>query len=259
MSASRAVSSSSSSSSGSAASSHFAKMRAVDRLAPANVKHNHDVVFFTLVQAETQEEESRGERGLEGGGGAGAGSMERGSPCSQRRLGDRALFARRPSLVSALFTCIYSLSCVFRIHCVTIVALFAPLPPVRPCDCCVLPPSSRTLVSILGGCCCGILGLTNWSGFAFYLVTALLTSVVLVGKLAATAAATGGLADAKSYVGSLSALTTDGLIDGCMSYVLFWTYVQQRRQHERQAGREADALKSTATSREMKHLDARQL
>lgn len=83
-------------------------------------------------------------------------------------------------------------------------------------------------MSILGGCCCGILGLTNWSGFAFYLVTALLTSVVLLGKLAATAAASGGLADAKSYVGSLSAITTDGLIDGCMSYVLFWTYDQQR-------------------------------
>lgn len=83
--------------------------------------------------------------------------------------------------------------------------------------------------------------MTNWSGFAFYLVTALLTSVVLLGKLAATAAASGGLADAKSYVGSLSAITTDGLIDGCMSYVLFWTYDEQRG-----AQGEGDAMAGTS-------------
>lgn len=41
---------------------------------------------------------------------------------------------------------------------------------------------SRTFVSILGGCCCGILGLTNWSGFAFFLFTSLLTSLVLIAK-----------------------------------------------------------------------------
>ena len=63
MSASRAVSSSaSSSSSGSAASSHFEKMRAVDRLAPANVKHNHDVVFFTSV-ADADTGQRKGEEG----------------------------------------------------------------------------------------------------------------------------------------------------------------------------------------------------
>ena len=76
---------------------------------------------------------------------------------------------------------------------------------------------SRTFVSIVGGCCCGILGLTNWSGFLFYLLTAMLTSVVLAAK------AGFNLGTLKSFFVSLSTLTTDGLVAGCMSYVLFWT------------------------------------
>jgi hypothetical protein len=77
---------------------------------------------------------------------------------------------------------------------------------------------TRTWVSIVGGCCCGILGLTNWSGFLFYLLTSLLTSVVLLAKV-------GGVdphSVKERFVG-WGALTTDGLVAGCMSFVLFWT------------------------------------
>jgi hypothetical protein len=70
---------------------------------------------------------------------------------------------------------------------------------------------------MLGGCCCGILGLTNWSGFLFYLMTALLSSVVLLGKLSFDPRRIQA-----SFV-SLTQLTTDGLVAGCLSYVLFWT------------------------------------
>jgi hypothetical protein len=95
---------------------------------------------------------------------------------------------------------------------------------------------SRTWVSIIGGCCCGILGLTNWSGFMFYLLTALLTTVVLAGKAAFSPAEL-----RKSFV-TLAAVTTDGLVAGCMSYVLFWTSVDSHASHGTQhnAQRNAD-------------------
>ena len=99
MSASRAASASSSSS-GSAASSHFEKMRAVDRLAPANVKHNHDVVFFTSVAVIQRGKRKGEEEGLEGDDGGG--SAERGQAASGQ-LG-------RSSSRSSLFFCV----CVVR-------------------------------------------------------------------------------------------------------------------------------------------------
>jgi len=73
----------------------------------------------------------------------------------------------------------------------------------------------RTFVSIIGGCCCGILGLTNWDGFAFYLFTAALTAIVCWMKM--------GGKGVKTYFTSASAFTVDGLVGACMSYVLFWT------------------------------------
>lgn len=146
--------------------SRFAeKLRAADRLAPANVKHNNEVVFFT---SEMHTRTTGGGKEVYEGAGV-VGSI---SPCDL----------------------------------------------LRPVASLLLPPASfpsRTFVSILGGCCCGILGLTNWSGFMFYLLTSLLTAVVLIAKI-------GGL-DVKSHFVSINNVTIDGFVAGLMSYVLFWT------------------------------------
>ena len=111
----------------------------------------------------------------------------------------------------------------------------------------MLPVISRTWVSIIGGCCCGILGLTNLSGFLFYLLTALLTTVVLAGKASFSPAEL-----RKSFV-TLAAVTTDGLVAGCMSYVLFWTSVdthwRQTRTRRRIGGQRADATKEVRRTR----------
>lgn len=68
---------------------------------------------------------------------------------------------------------------------------------------------------------CGVLGLTNWSGFAFYCFVLLLSSISLYMKV--------GADGHKKYFVSLSALTTDGFVAGLMSYVLFWTLVKMKQ------------------------------
>ena len=59
--------------------------------------------------------------------------------------------------------------------------------------------------------------MTNSAGFIFYLFTALLTTIVLMAKLSFNPTTV------KASFISLAPLTTDGLVAGCMSYVLFWT------------------------------------
>ena len=74
---------------------------------------------------------------------------------------------------------------------------------------------SRTSVSILAGCIAGVFGLTGVWGFAFYLLSVLLTAAVWWQRL-------GG--QAKPYfAGSWRAVAMDGLSSGLMSYVMFWT------------------------------------
>jgi len=74
---------------------------------------------------------------------------------------------------------------------------------------------TRTSVSILAGCLAGVLGLTGSLGFAFYLLSVLLSTLAWLHRLHF---------DASPYfASSWRALALDGLSSGLMSYVLFWT------------------------------------
>eukprot|EP00850_Spirogloea_muscicola_P015410 SM000117S25530 [mRNA] locus=s117:432074:433584:+ [translate_table: standard] len=73
---------------------------------------------------------------------------------------------------------------------------------------------SRTFLSIFGGVAAGILGLTGLAGFFFYILVMLLSSVAVLLK---------ARLDVGAYFPSWQQLVLDGIGQGMMSYVLFWT------------------------------------
>uniref|UniRef100_A0A6B2LVB3 ER membrane protein complex subunit 6 n=1 Tax=Arcella intermedia TaxID=1963864 RepID=A0A6B2LVB3_9EUKA len=68
--------------------------------------------------------------------------------------------------------------------------------------------------SLLGGCAAGILGLTSWTGFGFYLVVMALSSLLLFLK---------AKNNFKLYFQSESGPLFEGLFSGVMTYIMFWT------------------------------------
>eukprot|EP01083_Nonionella_stella_P009982 28538_1 len=74
----------------------------------------------------------------------------------------------------------------------------------------------RILASLLAGCCSGILGLTGLAGLILFALAWLLTSALLWTKTKF---------DHPTYFRKGSALWMDGLMQGGMSFVLFWTLV----------------------------------
>eukprot|EP00048_Salpingoeca_helianthica_P009941 m.142665 g.142665 ORF g.142665 m.142665 type:complete len:103 (+) comp14975_c0_seq2:66-374(+) len=73
---------------------------------------------------------------------------------------------------------------------------------------------SRTLASILFGCAAGILGLTSLKGFAFYAIFSAIFSgllFVVVGP------------KSSQFFASMRSVVWDGITDGMLTFVLFWT------------------------------------
>ncbi|CAN6876777.1 hypothetical protein Bca4012_079025 [Brassica carinata] len=73
----------------------------------------------------------------------------------------------------------------------------------------------RTFLSIIAGVLAGIIGFTGLTGFVFYFVVMLITSVGLMAKA-------GFSADV--YFDSWNRVLFDGFLGGLMSFVLFWTF-----------------------------------
>eukprot|EP00271_Cylindrocystis_brebissonii_P003690 TRINITY_DN14937_c0_g1_i1.p2 TRINITY_DN14937_c0_g1~~TRINITY_DN14937_c0_g1_i1.p2 ORF type:complete len:123 (-),score=18.42 TRINITY_DN14937_c0_g1_i1:725-1093(-) len=73
---------------------------------------------------------------------------------------------------------------------------------------------SKTFLSIVAGAVAGILGLTGLAGFFCYVLIMGLGSVGLYLK-------TGG--DISSYFDSWQRVAIDGVSQGAMSFILFWT------------------------------------
>lgn len=72
----------------------------------------------------------------------------------------------------------------------------------------------RTFMSIVAGAGAGVLGLTGLAGFLFYLLIMAATSLALLAR------ARFGTAE---YFSSWTQLAFDGVGQGAMSFVLFWT------------------------------------
>ncbi|KAL0642753.1 hypothetical protein Bca4012_041043 [Brassica carinata] len=75
--------------------------------------------------------------------------------------------------------------------------------------------NSRTFLSIIAGVLAGIIGFTGLTGFVFYFVVMLITSVGLMAKAGFSA---------DLYFDSWNRVLFDGFLGGLMSFVLFWTY-----------------------------------
>lgn len=88
---------------------------------------------------------------------------------------------------------------------------------------------ARNLTAPMFGACAGILGLTSYTGFAFYGVTALaMWAVTLgVGTMRSGSGGSGGGRERGDgvgrYVESVSSSVTGALVGGLPSYMLFWT------------------------------------
>ncbi|KAH9548017.1 hypothetical protein CY35_11G066800 [Sphagnum magellanicum] len=74
---------------------------------------------------------------------------------------------------------------------------------------------SRTFLSIVGGVVAGVLGLTGVTGFLCYFVIMLLASAGIAVKTKF---------DVFSFFDSWNRITIDGIAQGFMSFVLFWTF-----------------------------------
>ncbi|KAG0599599.1 hypothetical protein M758_12G164600 [Ceratodon purpureus] len=74
---------------------------------------------------------------------------------------------------------------------------------------------SRTFLSIVGGVIAGVLGLTGISGFLCYFLIMMLAS----GGIAAKAKF-----DVHSYFDSWNRVLFDGIGQGMLSFILFWTF-----------------------------------
>jgi len=73
----------------------------------------------------------------------------------------------------------------------------------------------RTLLTLVGGCCAGILGCTGFHGAILYLVMYAVMQVCLVALM--------GFDTAKYTAKTLPAFLVSGVADYGLSYVLFWT------------------------------------
>ncbi|CAM6101345.1 unnamed protein product [Calypogeia fissa] len=74
---------------------------------------------------------------------------------------------------------------------------------------------SRTFLAIVGGMVAGVLGLTAFSGFLFYLFIMILVSGAIAAKTKF---------NVFSYFDSWQRITLDGIAAGFLSFVLFWTF-----------------------------------
>lgn len=74
----------------------------------------------------------------------------------------------------------------------------------------------RTALSIVAGCTAGILGLTGFSGFGFYILASMLMTVILLVKAGS---------QWRKYFLSRRSLWWDGLLGGIFTYILFWTFL----------------------------------
>lgn len=77
--------------------------------------------------------------------------------------------------------------------------------------------NSRTFLSIIAGVLAGIMGFTSLTGFVFYFVVMLITSVGLIAKA-------GFFSSDLWYFDSWNRLLFDRFLGGLMSFVLFWTF-----------------------------------
>ncbi|KAF8105566.1 hypothetical protein N665_0157s0140 [Sinapis alba] len=75
--------------------------------------------------------------------------------------------------------------------------------------------NSRTFLSIIAGVLAGIIGFTGLTGFVFYFVVMLITSIALIAKAGFSA---------DLYFDSWNQVLFDGFLGGLMSFVLFWTF-----------------------------------
>ncbi|KAI9164499.1 hypothetical protein H9P43_008358 [Blastocladiella emersonii ATCC 22665] len=80
----------------------------------------------------------------------------------------------------------------------------------------------RSLFSVVAGTAAGVLGLTGFAGFGFYIAASLAMSAVIV---ATKCVAHGGGSPSKFFKSPVSELVGDGLTSGIFAYVLFWTMV----------------------------------
>ena len=74
----------------------------------------------------------------------------------------------------------------------------------------------RTSTSALAGCTAGVLGLTSYHGFLFYLLTCLVLWLMLLSRV--------GPAWNKFFRSRLPILTGT-LTGGLFTYILFWTFI----------------------------------
>ena len=72
----------------------------------------------------------------------------------------------------------------------------------------------RTFVAIISGCAAGIMGITGLYGFACFFISTLLLSVGLYLKVSC---------EPKPFFKKPEDIWTEGIMQGLMSYILFWT------------------------------------
>lgn len=69
--------------------------------------------------------------------------------------------------------------------------------------------------AIVAGCVAGILGMEGLPGFFFFLLSCVATSAMLCARM--------GSVSMFDYFAKPYQVWTDGLTEGLMSYILFWT------------------------------------
>lgn len=74
---------------------------------------------------------------------------------------------------------------------------------------------SRVASAIVAGCVAGILGMEGFSGFLFFFVSCMATSSMLCARM--------GSVTMSDYFAKPYQVWTEGLTEGLMSYILFWT------------------------------------
>ncbi|GFQ71502.1 ER membrane protein complex subunit 6 [Trichonephila clavipes] len=80
----------------------------------------------------------------------------------------------------------------------------------------VLLEYCRTSMAALSGSTAGVLGLTGLYGFGFYVFTAVVLWVFLLGKAGS---------HWEKYFRSRTQLLTSGFFGGLITYILFWTFL----------------------------------
>ena len=74
---------------------------------------------------------------------------------------------------------------------------------------------ARSFFVGVAGTTAGMLGLTGWSGFVFYLVTTVLFGIALLVKMQ--------FKPSEFFRNGFRDVMTEGVLGGALSYVLFWT------------------------------------